>query len=390
MNIATIKQIYRVLKTSDNMSYIRAHLHKYCDGLDFNKVLNEYLLNDDILIMINYIKKEYDSMIDAEKSVYKISLEELAVRIDKLKKLEELFNSCDNPYIRFDRMSKMFRNPNVLHKSYVLLIRYGNDDPKLDEIRPILNKFDIYYREFRDFFKNDIHKTVANAYKEENNFDKYYYAKFIINEYLRRNDSYNFDEFLADYGINEDIFKELLKNIRNNDEDLYLEYLGKKSNNDILLNNNSKYILDDLAYAITNNMFIYGNNFDLLEFIKLVPFKNSSEFSIDIDEFMKKHNMYSREIIMNYIFDNNLYKQGIFKEYDIDKVITNKAIVDGKELSINDMNLIVNYLIKRNIPICKASIVTAARMYNDNIININLDNQFALRKTKPIIIPPQK
>lgn len=372
------------------MSYIRAYLHKCCDGLDFNKVLNEYLLNDDILMMITFIKKEYDSMIEAEKSVYKISPEELSIRIDKLKKIAELFITCDNPYIRFDEMLKMFRNPNVLHKSYILLIRYGNSDPKLDEIRPILENFDIYYREFRDNFKNDIHKTVANAYKEENNFGKYRYARFIMNEYLKNDDSYNLEEFLSSYGIDEDIFKELLKTIRINDEDLYIEYLNKRRNNDILLNNSYMYILEDLAYAITNNIFIYGNHFDLLEFIKLVSFKDKQDFSIDIDEFMKKYNTHSREIIMNYIFDNNLYKQGIFEKCDINKVRSTNAIVDGKKLTIKDMNNIVDYLIKRDIRVCKASIVTAARMYNDKTTYINIDNSLELKRNKPIIIPSHK
>ena len=48
------------------------------------------------------------------------------------------------------------------------------------------------------------------------------------------------------------------------------------------------------------------------------------------------------------------------------------------------MNLLVNYLIRRDIPICKASLVEASKMYLDNKIN---DDLIIKMRVNPIVIP---
>ena len=278
MDVTQITELYNLLTTSDNIFNVRGKLHNLCDKVDFEVLEKKYLSSDKISRMIKYIKKEYLATLEAEKTVYKISDEELNRRIAKLKIVDELFKSCNNPYIRFDRLSKMFKNPNIMYKTYILLIKYGKDDPKLNEIRPLLNNFDKYYHEFRDNFKNDVGKTVRAAYKDEEKETEYNYAKFIIEQYINRDDSFNLEDFLNDYAISVELFHQFIKLIKIKNKSLYYEYVLKAHSNERNLKHAYMFTIDDLYYAIHNNEFIYGNKFDLLEFIKLIPFKDEAAF----------------------------------------------------------------------------------------------------------------
>ena len=387
MNLLQIKELYKLLTVSDNIFDIRNKLHNKCDKVDFDLLRKEYLASDNIMRMINYIKKEYDAMIEAEKTAYKISDEELEIRINKLKKVDEIFKTYDNPYIRFDKMSKLFKNPSIMHKSYILLIRYGKDDHKLDEIRPLLDIFDTYYREFRDSFKNDIHQTVAYAYKDEQRIEELKYAEYIILEYIKSNISFKFDEFLEMHGITEELFNSMLNLVKFNNRNLYYEYVFKTSLNDQALNKINEYVIDDLNYAINNDIFIYGNNFDLLEFIKLIPFKEHHDFLTKLDDFMALHNINARENILTYIKDNELDKKDAFKLYNEDDLYNKEAIINNTSLDKQAMNTILHYLKRRNIPLYKSAIVEAGRMYIDNLISKEEIKNPILTRTKPIIIP---
>ena len=342
MDLITIKELYKLLTTSDNIFDVRGKLHHACDKVDFDMLSKKYLASENVIRMINYIKKEYNAMIEAEKTIYKISDEELKTRINKLKKVDEIFNKYSNQYIRFDKVKQLFKNPGIMHKSYILLIRYGKDDPKLDEIRPLLRNFNTYYYEFRDNFKNDIHKTVANAYEDDNNAKRLMYAKFIINEY-NNEESFMFNDFLDNYGIDKKTFDDLLEMVRKNDNSLYYEFIIKSNSNEKINNNIYTYIIDDLSYAITNGEFIYGNNFDDLEFIKMIPFKDEESFITKIDDFMAIHNIYSRDIIIKYIKEHHLDSKDAFVLLDPDEVRNRKAIINNTTFSEGQMNIIVDY-----------------------------------------------
>ena len=377
-----IQSLYRLINKTDNISAKRAALHKMCDKCDFSSLMDKYNGDVDTLNMIKYIKKEYDDMIVASKSPYKVTEEEFKDRIIKLKQVDEIYRSTSNPYIRFDKIAKLFRNPDYMKKCYKLFILNGKNDPMLDEIRPILNNFNIYYREFRDNFKKDIGKTVFNAYKENDEMQKYKYGEFIIMEYLNVTTMDDYEKFLDKYGIDENIFNNVLQAVKIRNEDLYNIFISRKKNDDKFLRNIYMYNIDDLAYAINNGEFIYGNRFDLLEFIRLIPFKNSTDFVLELSNFMNKYNKSYNDVIMKYITDNNLYKEGALKALDI--VINSKGIINGITYSKEEMNILVNYLISRDIPICKASLVEASKKYLNNQIN---DSVIIKKRENPIIIP---
>ena len=391
MSLSLIKDLYNLLTTSDNIFDIRRKLHNACDKVDFDELSKEYLASENVIRMIKYIKKEYDSMIEAEKTIYKISDEELANRINKLKKMDEIFKTYDNPYIRFDMLSKMFKNPNFMHKSYILLMRYGKDDPKLDEIRPLLRKFPIYYNEFRESFKNEVHKTVANAYKEQNDFNKLNYAKFIANEYIKSEDSFMLDEFLNRYGIDKNMFESIIEFLKKNDEELYYEYVLKYNKNEKGLNNIYMHLIDDISYAITNGEFVYGNRFDELEFIKIVPFKDEDDFVTAINDFMSLHNPFAKENVLKYIKENHFDRPDTFKIYDEDNYLHAKILVSGVELDISEIKRIISYLKSRDIPLYKCAFGFAARMLINNCLpkETIIDSEKS-KEITPILIPSNK
>ena len=390
MNLTTLKNLYNLLVTSDNMSEIRAALHKNCDHINFESVMSEYVASNDVIMMINYIKKQYDSLIEAEKTVYKISDEELETRKNKLKKAAEIYEKTTNPYIRLDQMIKLFKTPSLMHKSYVLLIRYGKDDPKLDDIRELLKDFSIYYNEFRINYKNDIRRTIANANEDNEEYKKEKYANFIINEYIN-SDIFLPIEFYNKYNIDSKIFKECINRIRK-DKSLYYEFVIKKHENEAKLKQVNKDILTDLNFAISNGYFVYGNSFDIFEFIKKVPFKDAEDFMYEIDLFLSINMPNAKETIINYIKENGLDNKDSFKTVEIDNIINARVIINGTTIEKEDLKRITNYLNFRNIPINKVSLKIACEKYLNNELEEKYLNTkpYTKQRKAPIIIPSKK
>ena len=387
-NINDIKNIYDSIKNAKNMAEKRAILHRWCISMDFVALLDHYSESKTLTNMIMDIQSEYESMIMVEKSVYKITEEELEAKIKKLKIVDEIYNSCQNPYIRLDKMLQLFLNPDVMQKSYALLIKFGKNDPKLDEIRPLLNNFDIYYNDFRKIFNSDIRETVLTAYRDNNEYYSDLYATFIVNEYIKDESSYLIDNWLKKYNISIDDFNYFVSIVKHKNKDLYNKFVVKKNKNTIIKVTYDKNMFDDLAYAIQNGEFVYGNKFDLLEFIKYLPLKNSKYFIEELIAFLNSHNLNAKKVILDYITKNHLDDKDGFKPIDIDSLLDAEISLNDKVISNSELRDLINYLLYREIPISMNSLKSVCRMYLNNEINLaNIHTMNRTRNNSPIIIP---
>ena len=389
MEVNSITELYELIIKKENMLEIRSKLHEFCDNIDFDSLLKDYSDSEQVTMMIMRIKAEYTKMINSEKTIYKISLEQLKKRIAKLKQVDEIYQSSSNPYIRFDMMLKLFKKPSIFYKSYTQLILLGKEDQLLDEIRPLLQNFDYYYNDFKKSYNGEVHKAVLDAYKNNNDYNQFMYAKFILQEYLNSEDSYLMDSFLNRYNIDLDAFNYFLKIIKFRQKSLYDKYLVKKQENDFKARDYYKHMYDDLAYAIKNGEFVYGNKFDLLEFIKYLPFKISNSFMEETTAFLTNNNPLIKDIIIDYIKENDLTSNNVFKRLNNDSLYQATIILNGQTINNpHDINLIINYLQSREIPICKATLKKACEMYLNNEINCSYisDSRF-VKKREPVIVP---
>lgn len=222
----------------------------------------------------------------------------------------------------------------------------------------------------------------------------YEYAKFAIGHYIESSESYKENVFLSELGLDKDTFNFCVSTIEVLDVDLYKLFLEKKElNNKIRCVKNSETI-NNLANGINTGILSDGTQFDLLEFIKRIPFKRSNNFTFALIDFMKRNNPDDMNTIIKYIYSNGLNIPSAFAPLDFKEIYTTKTIINGVEITNADNNIIIDYLRVNNIPLIHKAYVLARAKYLNNEITTEMvqkqKEQLELNKTPTKVLIPGK
>ena len=326
------------------------------------------------------------------KNPYKCSNEELDIKIKKLIQVNSILNSNVNDYIKVEALISLFKNSEEFKKSYSLLVKYGNKDPKLDLIQNILNNFDKLLGKFKDYEDKGIVDDVYYLISIKEYHNNYEYAKFVINYYINFSESYKKGDFLSLIGIDEDYFNFCAETIKELDVTLYNKYLQKKEKNKKIYYYSIYDKLSDISTAIKNNCFKDGTHFDLLEFIKRLPFSDSDDQVTNIFDFIVNENKkanYSFNDIINYMYRNKLISTFALKPINIDKINSYNPIINGIEITKEINEKIINYLKANNIPLVNKAYSIVRNKYINGEIVLEFNNNNNKRKSI-IIIPTCK
>ena len=331
------------------------------------------------------------------KNPYNCSTVELEQKKKKLYLLNLVFNSNLNDYKKVEFMYKLFDNPTDLSRHYIKFIKSGQNDERLDSIREALDNFDNIFDKFTNYHNSDIPVVLKYYQNNKGYFDNYEYAKFVIESFINSNISYNMEKFLEQLGITEDQFKYCVSAIKELDPMLYLDYQDKINNNKVSEDIRNSYIIKDLIEGIKTGILPDCTPFSIFEFLKRIPFKNMACLK-NLKDCM--NNNLSREeynIVVNYMVSNNIYKTDLFAPFNTRILYNVKTVVNGVEISNEDNDIILDFLRVNDIPIIKASYLSARQKYiNDEIDLEKLEKQKELkeeqvkrqRKIKKVLVIP--
>ncbi len=84
--------------------------------------------------------------------------------------------------------------------------------------------------------------------------------------------------------------------------------------------------ITNLANGINTGILSDGTQFDLLEFIKRIPFKRSNNFTFALIDFMKRNNPDDMNTIIKYIYSNGLNTPSAFAPLDFKEFILPKQL----------------------------------------------------------------
>ena len=154
------------------------------------------------------------------------------------------------------------------------------------------------------------------------------------------------------------------------DVDLYNKYLDKKNENNRKRFFNNSVTIKNLAVGIRTGLLPNGVKFNLLEFIKRVPFKYSKNFVYAIEDFMLRNNMDEYNTIMNYIVKNKLNLATSFAPLNLKSIYQVKTIVNGIEITAEDNDLIIEYLKQNDIPVIAKTYILIREKYLNGQIDI--------------------
>lgn len=326
----------------------------------FNAVQKENILQK--LELLEQFYNTHKESLNGIKNPYKCTTLEIQSRIRKLNAFNTIINSNLSDYQKVEAILKLFPDSETFRKSYSLFIKFGKDDKRLDNARDALNNFDYLLNKFIEFEQKGIVDDIKYYQSIENYIKDYHYAFFIVNYFVNTRDSYKTKEFFEKMGINNEIFNYCLEVIELLNEDLYHIYLVKENvNNHIRFMSNVKTI-KNLAKGIETGFLTNGMPFNIMEFMKRIPFKGTN-FFYTLDDFMKRNTPDEYNIIIKYILDNNLYHSSILKPLDIKALYTIKTTVNGVEITAKDVNIILDYLRVNDIPLIGVTYVYARAMY---------------------------
>ena len=159
----------------------------------------------------------------------------------------------------------LYKDSEVFRRSYSLFIKLGASDPRLDSIREELKNVDYYYNKIKEYERLGYLIDYRYYQKTTDYRENYPYAKYIITQYLNAN-SYNFHDFLEDYGLTETTFNICLETLKELDVDLFNQYQEKHQINENILLMHNIEIFKDIYLGITTGYLKDGTEFNRVEF----------------------------------------------------------------------------------------------------------------------------
>lgn len=379
-NILTMQNIKYMLDivNSDLSNQDKAtKLYAYCNyhSLRYNYDLFKDLQGEkdiekrkillDSLTRLISIYQEYDNKgyFTLSKNPYKCTLAEIEIRLIKINEVSSILNSNDTDYHKAEKLLGLFDNSESFRKSYSLFIKYGKNDNRLISARQALDEFDLLLTKFRELEQKGIIENTKYVLSIKNYLQNYNYAKFVISNYISSSESYKENEFLDELGIDKEVFNYCIETIEELDIDLYNKYLEKKETNNKVRYIRNYNTISDLANGIRTGLLSDGTPFELLEFIKRVPFKNSNYFIKAIADFMKRNNHPNFKAIMSYIYTNKLNSSSAFSPLNFKSIYGTRTIINGIEITHEANNVIIEYLKLNNIPLINKAYVLARTKY---------------------------
>lgn len=400
LKLRDINYMFSIVNSNLSEEAKAVKLYSFCNKHNLKNSATAYNLfqlpgvdriNELMKIYEDYEKKQ---LFNIFKGNYRCTLEEIALRINKINEIYSVINSDVSDYNKAAKLLSFFNNSEEFRRSYALFIKYGKDDERLDSARDALDNFDMLYNKFKEYEEKGITEFVKYVLNVQGYADNYDYAKFVVEYYVESPESYKTSKFLKKFGIDEDIFKFCISAIKELDVDLYQQYLEKKEkNNRIRCLRNAETIVD-LANGIKFGILADGTQFDVFEFIKRVPFKRSSDFLSRLIDFMRVNNRQEMGTIMRYMRANRLYTPSAFVPLNIEGLYQTKTIINGVELTNEDNDTIIDYLRVNNLPVVNRTYILARDKYLNGEFTAEMvekqKEQLELYKEPEAILIPSK
>ena len=290
----------------------------------------------------------------------------LRVKAYKLNELVKIFNSDNSDFSKTMEMIKIYDNVESLIKAYNYYFTKINKIPSYLEC----NKREYFL--LVNFYKNM--EKNGNLYRAKYLtvilpfLINYEYSKEVINNFITY-DSYELEDFLKEYDISLEDFKNVVNVISLLDKDTYNKYLAKCD-----INENNKYnhyveSIMSLHFGIKNDFMLTGEKFNVLVFLKNIPFISKNRYVLF--DFIRKNIPECYDTIFNYMLKNGLLNDKNRMNIDKGFIINGSSVINGRVITNEENKLIYNYILDNNLPTFKIVYNIVRDMYINGEINLN-------------------
>lgn len=328
------------------------------------------------------------------KNFFRISLEELVKRLKNINTAYETINSNNSDYSKAFTLATLFKDSETLKNLYSVILK-DIDHPNLQIAREALYNFEQIYNKYIEYEKNGMMNNVEYVVRTIDYHQNYEYAKFVIEKYIEDENSYKGAEFLEELGLDKESFVFCVKTIQELDPDLFKKFAIKSNYNkkEICLKNIQTII--ELANGIKTKQMSDGTSFNILEFIKRVPFKKEDDLVEAIIKFGKMNNLKEYKTIIKYINANELNDKKALTPLNQKRMCGSTKKINGVLITKEVNDTIIDYLKVNQIPIVNKTYNVALDMYlngkiNKDEIDLKKQEMDTNKKQSLILIPNTK
>lgn len=309
-------------------------------------------------IGINYKYFKANGLFKKYKDSYKCTMEEAYERLELLLMIENVINSDISDDKKMSILLKYYPKYEDFRKKYSLFIKFGSNDERLDKYRNLLDNYSELDNKIKKLYENELlfnnalYRNEVEQILEDNLYlENYLFAEWVIKNYIDYDRNYLKQEFFSKIGITEEEYNYCVRLIEFLNPILYKDLVESLSDsNDRRMFNLDKTFLN-LEFGIRNGILHDGTPFNILEFYKRIPFKNSgANFRNKVFDFMQRvygRNSSTFKIIGAYIYQNNI---GTMKYVSREYNIKNKMIINGIEITAEIVNDVFDYMDINNLP----------------------------------------
>jgi len=382
----TEKQIMYLSKISmeekdDKLRGMR--LLSQCSFHDLCINCTHYKDNEDITIVLEDLKDDYTDLakkdlLKQEPNTFGCSYEELLERISKLKNVYELYMSRNiDDYKLCHMFITYYGNLNNFKKQYGLIIRNSSGDVRFDEITDALEHFDSLYNRFKYYVDNGYYEQVKAQIEQAEMRKDFVVASTIVSKYIESKNNISLPVFLRNCGITRSKFAYYTKVVQTLNPTLNekLNELSVSKDDEIEKQNYER--ISAIYNGVTSGKTADGKDFDALELVKLLPYKECGDFYIKIKNLIRKpivtcqnalqneSNPNAKEILLQeyvricsecapvyktivgalveYGIANQFYFQEVGKEYYVNTKLSDPAEVDVAYRYLNYYQIPASY-----------------------------------------------
>ena len=269
----------------------------------------------------------------------------LRVKAYKLNELVKIFNSDNSDFSKTMEMIKIYDKVDSLIKAYNY---YFTNQRKIPDYLEC-NKNEYFL--IVDFYKKMEEKGILARAKYLTLIlpflVNYEYSKNIIDDFINYG-GFEIDDFLENHNITSEDFMNIINVIRVLDKTTYNKYLNKCEMNDRLRYNYYCETIKNLYFGIKNGFLLNGEKFNILVFLKCIPFK--LDFKRTLLNFIKEYMPNCYYTIFDYMVQNGLLDDR--KRMAIDKsfIANGSSVINGRFISNEENKLIYNYIIENDLP----------------------------------------
>jgi hypothetical protein len=306
-----------------------------------------------------------------------------------LEKAIEIYESDKNDIRKIYELTNIYKNSDTLRKSFTKFNKYKDDDFLKDYCDKIEN--------MANYLEEKEEKGLINVAKElvenEDRFENYVYAKYFLNKYNKSSEIFTSD-FLDEEGLTKGSFEYLKDIVSEYDPFAYRLYREKELANSRERRYRTRSNIRDMYNGITTGYTRSHTKFDELECYNLLPFRNVENLNELIDDF-KAPNGSNVEIKFRKLLETiEPEKAPVIYKYLIEhKIITRpynmttlndvrkeNVIVNGKQVTEDEKDVIIRYLTVRRIPLFSKAVT----LVRNKVLagDITMDKEKNLRLTR--------